>query len=563
MSTLPLNQFVVSILDLCLDDVCKIIGRSTVRTYSSVYNRPLTRDLIVFHKTIDRLKYAESAVYRPCDGGVCLEGTQEETLGDIKRWVKDFDKPSIYWLNGSPGTGKSTIARTIASELGMLSASFFYPRDTKDWIEYTRSFLFPTLAVQLAHDEPVFQRHLVELICKAEASGAHPANQSLENQLNNFILKPLQSSKISAVIVIDALDEFWGMGRIPKLVTVFLDSLSQIRDARLKILITSRQKPRIEPTLAQIHVLRLAVDKDIRQFLEHEISKRDLKRRQREDTLVGWPEEEEPVDWPAKKDLDKLCRRAAGLFIYALDIVEFMDCMLYSPRERMDLLLGSQNWLVGGLEERATICSCYIATLKELCSNWDGKNDEPIRSFLGAVILAPTPISPSTLGMLLERKYCIEVFLSIFEPILIQEDNEGPVRLFHTSLSAFLTDVNLCPERFHVSAPTYHKEFLIRCLELMDQKLQGDILGPVTNGRGKSLDDPLKYACISWHKHLSGTGQMDNATVSDITRHLHHFLRNNFSSWQRALNDLGTAEGVGNVLQELKEWSQQVRLVRH
>ncbi|KAF9645834.1 hypothetical protein BDM02DRAFT_3069602, partial [Thelephora ganbajun] len=47
----------------------------------------------------------------------CLKGTRGTVLDEIEAWTRDFDKPSVYWLNGLAGTGKSTIAQTIAERI--------------------------------------------------------------------------------------------------------------------------------------------------------------------------------------------------------------------------------------------------------------------------------------------------------------------------------------------------------------------------------------------------------------------------------------------------------------
>ena len=56
-------------------------------------------------------------------------------MDEIELWTRDFDKPPVYWLNGLAGTGKTTIAKTIAERTfadGRLGASFFCSRDFDD-----------------------------------------------------------------------------------------------------------------------------------------------------------------------------------------------------------------------------------------------------------------------------------------------------------------------------------------------------------------------------------------------------------------------------------------------
>lgn len=42
----------------------------------------------------------------------CHEGTRVEVLAQVKRWFQDPDLPSILWLSGVAGTGKTTIAQS-------------------------------------------------------------------------------------------------------------------------------------------------------------------------------------------------------------------------------------------------------------------------------------------------------------------------------------------------------------------------------------------------------------------------------------------------------------------
>ena len=65
-------------------------------------------------------------------------------------WADGYGGKRIFWLNGMAGTGKSTIARTVAhhySEQKRLGASFFFSRDGGD-VGHAGKF-FATIAWQL------------------------------------------------------------------------------------------------------------------------------------------------------------------------------------------------------------------------------------------------------------------------------------------------------------------------------------------------------------------------------------------------------------------------------
>jgi len=107
-------------------------------------------------------------------------------------------------LNELAGTGKSTIAKTIADRLfadNQLGASFFCSRDFEDRSNLT--LIFPTLAVQLARKYTKYRSIFVPLIQR----DPEIAYESLYNQMEKFIAQPLNQSGISTVIVINALDE--------------------------------------------------------------------------------------------------------------------------------------------------------------------------------------------------------------------------------------------------------------------------------------------------------------------------------------------------------------------
>ena len=78
-----------------------------------------------------RLPYTVEAPfnsYAKQDSPTCLPNTRVGLLEEIYNWVDSEDERCIYWLSGLAGTGKSTIARTVARRYftqKRLGASFF------------------------------------------------------------------------------------------------------------------------------------------------------------------------------------------------------------------------------------------------------------------------------------------------------------------------------------------------------------------------------------------------------------------------------------------------------
>ena len=65
----------------------------------------------------------------------CLPDTRADLLPEIRNWADGRDERCIFWLSGLAGTGKSTVACTIAREYfgqKRLGASFFFSRGGRD-----------------------------------------------------------------------------------------------------------------------------------------------------------------------------------------------------------------------------------------------------------------------------------------------------------------------------------------------------------------------------------------------------------------------------------------------
>ena len=510
---------------------------------------------------LDRCRRAQGAGYQHGDRQGCLKGTRESILDDIEVWTKDFDKPRVYWLNGLAGTGKSTIAQTVAERVcadGRLGASFFCSRDFSD--RSNLHFIFPTLAVQLARRYTGFRSVFIPLA----QSDPDIAHESLHNQMKKLIVEPLEKSAISTVIVIDALDECKDEEPASAILSVLGQFVSQI--PQVKFFITGRPEPRIREgfrlhlpaEITDVFVLQSVepslVNNDIRWFLKHAF----LEIARRRSGLGGWPTEEQ---------LGRLCERAAGLFVYAVATVKFVDHKNGNPKRQLDRLLQSPDSSREGktkFKANTTLDSLYTSILQEAFDDDDLEHDFMARSVLGAVILATNPPSPSAIATLLG--FDIEDVLPLLSSagsLLLQEDIGSPVWPFHKSFPDFIIDPTRCiNKRFHVSPPSHHQELLLGCLGLMDRTLEKNMCklpDAVKNSEVEDLDerierylDPaLRYACKSWHKHLVNESVVRTPAVTSI---LHRFLKEKFLFWLEVLSILGAAREAVDALEVAVRW---------
>ena len=218
------------------------------------------------------------------------------------------------------------------------------------------------------------------------------------------------------------------------------------------------------------------------------------------------------------------------------------------------------------MEERAefktdaTIDSLYMSILQDAFSNDDSEDDPKIRWVLAAVVLAINPLSPSAIVAPLgfDTDEVFPILSSVHSLLILDEDVDRPVRAFHKSFLGIITDQTRCiNERFFVQSAIYHSEFLIHCLELMNQRLERNMcklpeaivnfgVNDLQVKTERYVDCALRYACSSWHKHLASTTP---PRVLKTKPPLHQFLEGKFLCWLEVLGILGAAKEAVYALQ--------------
>ena len=483
-------------------------------------------------------------------------------MDGIESWAGDLGKTPVYWLNGLAGTGKSTIAQTVSERLfadGQLGASFFCSRDFED--RSSLHSIFPTLAVQLARKYTQFRSIFVPLV-RSDPGLSH---ESLYNQMEKLIVRPLRTSSISATIVIDALDECKDEEPASAILSVLGRFVSDL--PKVKFFLTGRPEPRIRegfrlPLLAEVtdifilhEVESTQVDNDIKLFFENKFSELTHRR-------PGLK------DWPTKAQLDLLCQRAAGLFVYAVATIKFVDSRINPPRKQLDLLLQVPKDTVyeGKTKFRpnTTIDSLYMSILWEAFGDGSPEDDTRIRSVLSAVVLAANPLSQSSIATLLrfDTEDVTLLLSSAHSLLILHEDISSPVRPFHKSFPDFITDPTRCTNQRFCIPPHCHMELLNSCLMVMNQTLEKNMCHLPEAIKNSEVDDlqarteqyinnALQYACKSWHKHLVND---PTANRQEIASALHSFLETKFLFWLEVLSVLGAVRNAVDALDVAAKW---------
>jgi hypothetical protein len=167
------------------------------------------------------------------------------------------------------GTGKSTIARTVAQLLadnGRLGASFFFKKGESERGNATR--FFTTIATDLS----ARILGMVPGIRKAIDADPVISEKVLKDQFEKLILQPLSEANqvplhaLELVVVVDALDEC----EREEDVKVILQLLARARDIRpvsLRVFVTSRPELPIRLSFKQM------LDGTYKDLILHEVQK--------------------------------------------------------------------------------------------------------------------------------------------------------------------------------------------------------------------------------------------------------------------------------------------------
>ena len=522
--------------------------KSMVGTTSLLFhNKTLTSNLVL-DSTLNRLPSAVEAPfnsYHRQHEQTCLPNTRVDVLDEIASWADGRDERCIFWLNGLAGTGKSTIARTVARkyfEQGRLGASFFFSRGGGD-VGHAGKFV-TSIAVQLANNVPPLLRG----ICEAIAKRSDITEQSLQDQWHQLVLGPL--SKLSGeafpssyILIVDALDECDNENNIG-IILQFLAEARSLKTIRLRVFLTSRPEIPIRHGFYQIeaehhdyilhNISPSIVDHDIYIYLENNLR------------LIG-QERSLDASWPGQHTIKRLVQNANGLFIWAATACRFVrDGKRFAVR-RLGMILDSSTAVTAPEKHLNEI---YITVLMHSISpNYTGEEKEEmygmLRHILGSVVVLFSPLSTKSLSSLLRvKKEDVEQTLEDLHAILdIPKNQSRPLRLHHPSFRDFLLDKNRCGDpNFWVEEKQAHRTLTDGCIQLMSTSLKQDICSLGTYGVSviatdidsdrllQCLPPDVQYACLHWIQHLQKSG----ARLYDNDR-VHQFLRKYLLQWLEAL----------------------------
>ncbi|KAL4800844.1 WD40-repeat-containing domain protein [Aspergillus venezuelensis] len=534
-------------------DLLSVISPAAVEQTRMVLDN--LREKQVVEKTLQRLPYATGAnfnSYQRQHERACLKGTRVEVLEEINNWSRSDDNQNIFWLSGWAGTGKSTIATTIAGQFNeeqRLGASFFFSRGSGD-VSHARRFV-TTIASQLARNILPLQR----FICDAITSSTPIDSYSLRDQWRLLVLEPISRSgsgfrQQTYLLVIDALDECDNPDAIDTILNFLIGTQPEFHRL-FKILITSRPDIPIKVGFSRMPCT------SHRAFVLHDIPtdtvKQDIQLFLR--TELQSIAQEKGLEFMSlgSRAIERLADRASGLFIWCATACRFIrEGEVYAAERLNKLLEGSP----GSAAPEEHLNDMYTSVLKaSIVSTYTKREKETfcddLRHLLGAIVTLISPLPLDSMCKLIQISQGQSAkLLSRLRAILdVSDGPAGVIRLHHPSFRDFLVDGSRCRDTaFLVRKHWANRQLMVGCLRLMNATLKQDICAvgapgtsvyDVDETRKKRILVPeLQYAALHWVKHLldSNVALIDGAEIHQfLNDHILHWLE--ALSWMRMISD--------------------------
>jgi hypothetical protein len=478
----------------------------------------------------------------------CLPGTRVATIQFIIDWAKDpTGIQNVLWLHGVAGAGKSTVATTMANrfrKMGQLGAFLFFNRDVTE-----RSDPF-TVIRTLAHQLGSFHDSAGDAILAAINECPSVCLSPLHDQFQQLLVDPLSADGVinpgaPIVFVLDAFDECGSPKEREILLDILVNKSVRLPPA-IRILITSRMDVDISDAIQsqlQSHIISYGLEitskvngEDISSYLRYRLEL--ILRKKRHLSLQS--------DWPGEQKIQRLVKRASGLFIWAATAMEFIDG--YNPSGRLDAILMEQT----NSGAQAALDSLYKTALE--CSGvvWDDREFvSDFTAVIGVVLVARRPLSTTAIDQLLRLQDGIPSRHTVsYLGCVLQQ----PVlRVLHPSFADFLLSRSRCGRDVWFFDPSIHnRQLAIRCLEhltevlkenMWDLRLSDDIVK-------ESLAEDISYACEFWIDHICTIEKDTEPTMA----HLDAFLFKHLLHWFEAMSILKRSKDTISMLDRLLRW---------
>ena len=483
-----------------------------------------------------------------------MQDTRVDILNDIRRWYRadhGNEKP-VYCISGLAGTGKSTIAYTMAEEwLGEGCFCFFFSQAT-----HGARALCISLATQIV--AVCSGLNWDEYWAELRSDLSSPIAWRVSNLWEKLVSHPLEKCAVHRrhVLVVDALDECDQASRVV-LLECLLQTCTSNFQSQVRLLLTTRKEEDILRVL-EMDAFRYAM---VHRSLEYtENSRADIAR------YVDYRLNVAGVTGLEPSQREQLVDRCGGLFVFAS-----LACDMLQSHP--------QTILQNILKESTSLDTLYYQTLSQV-----GNSSKYVRArlmdILRIILVVREPISIATIAGLLSISVdIVKMVVQKLGSILSSGDVDQPVYILHVTLREFLLQETLIEREmdattgnqdtkeirnmYYINEVEGERAMLKGCLNVMRHGLVFNICSLETsfllneefvdmdNRIRRYITSALLYSCLNWTSHLK------LATYdTEILTWLEEFINTQFLSWLEVLSVTKCVRFASKMLVILIEWMQ-------
>jgi len=430
-----------------------------------------------------------------------MKDTRKARLKEIVDWVankSEENQSNTYWINGSPGIGKTSLAHSICARLHdqkQLAGTFFCRRDDPNLSEPKN--VLPTLIYKLAEVFPPFRK----VVANCLRDDPNVAPESMKRSLFLDLLDNLRKRPNDCLLfVIDAFDECGDASSRLRLLKVLTGAA--MRASWLKIIITSRPEADIRRFfhgLTQLSYLEydLATDKEASGDL------RTFARSKFEPVAETWYL---PTPWPEESLFDSIIFRANGLFIF----INTLALALEHCANPTEFLKATSEEAGAGLKP---LYGLYSNILNSRIVHSKAEFQRVIGVVLSAaphrVLCEETIAELAGVESNLVKKWVDDLSSLLYR----DEGTNGGIRVRHLSISDFLVSDD-CPCDYRMNPRDANVQLGISCLKTMVHQLRFNICGledsrlanadiqDLPSRITKHIPDCLQYSSLYWSNHV-------------------------------------------------------------
>ncbi|KAJ4490793.1 hypothetical protein J3R30DRAFT_3752220 [Lentinula aciculospora] len=515
---------------------------------------------------LDDLPRSQTAESDKAVKKTCHPDIRTKVISKIAEWVNGSDARRMFWLNGPPASGKTSIIADVIKRIESAESSPTRKVVVVDFLctrvlieSGNANVIIPTLAYQLAGKDSAYRRNLLHYLELISASGQSLRSIATDweptKQFEELIMKPMASNPVSEskpggepktiVLVVDSLEEcapdqysYNSIGR--NLVTNLLQGLGAgvKQVTNLKIIVSSRPTTVISSQLEGSS--GIVVPYDMYQYLNTSDAEDDIQKFY-EAELKTIQTQEVSIDgrWPSPDTVLKLVKKTGNSFLIAQTIL-WNPGHIYTPI--LDQVV--QRLSPGELDPfRKAIMTIILLrrlmSVEDLAAILRLKAFGVQRSLRGvlSIMVVPTPMSH-------QKSTAVQRVADV-------------IRVHDTAFIDYMREKTIAHPKVWINPTVHNSAMSVYLLRFLNDRLRYishlsefdeihektfEVLEYRNNSTQKKLNRVVVYASRFWMYHLSESEMNSNRFLEP----------REFTEW---------AKYQVQVVQELKEFLQQGRVL--